>query len=289
MLTFKPRILVSFAYFRTVWPLLSQVDNDKYDLVIDCGAYSAKYSTREVALEAYIKFLRELPRPVTWYASMDVIRDPDATHENYLRMKDAGLSPVPVFTRGTDPKRAEEYWAESELLCLGGFALKQGAKRGAALGYVKWFMEDVAAGRKVHWFGMVDLDFAAAYHPDSMDTASHVSALRYGKVYVRDQQTMHATLVTRADYLDGNVKAERIRKYCMSIGRPEWYYDLKQDSNWRERVRTASTAGLISQLSYLTGARNAEKRIGSKVYAALASTSSCWSFLELVNGEEVYA
>jgi hypothetical protein len=85
---------------------------------------------------------------------LDVLGNPEATHENLHKMVDDGLRPMPVFVNGDEWKWAEELVAINPHVCVGGvvgakpdFSIQRyqrvsaatgGAIKIHALGFVRW-------------------------------------------------------------------------------------------------------------------------------------------------------
>jgi len=84
------------------------------------------------------------------FFTLDVIGDSKKSYDNYLTMRDQGLSPIPIFTRGTDLSMIDRYYELSDYLGIGGLVGTPGNR-----GYVKTVMRHIA-GRKAAAAGRLD-------------------------------------------------------------------------------------------------------------------------------------
>lgn len=95
-------------------------------ILLDSGAFSALTQGAEITLDEYIKYIKRNKEFIDSYVALDVMpavrarkgkgvgaKDIDATakasFENYLRMKDAGLDPMPVVHMGEHPEWLHRY------------------------------------------------------------------------------------------------------------------------------------------------------------------------------------
>jgi hypothetical protein len=79
----------------------------KLTIMLDSGAFTVWRQGGSIDLDAYIAFIKRHRELITAYICADVIPGEythaaaaEATYDNLQRMKDAGLSPIPVFHRG---------------------------------------------------------------------------------------------------------------------------------------------------------------------------------------------
>lgn len=71
--------------------------------------------------QTYTTFLKKYSSVLDYYASLDVIRDPDLTYRNHKMMVKDGLNPVPVVHLGSDPKLLKRYYADGHTyIAVGG-------------------------------------------------------------------------------------------------------------------------------------------------------------------------
>ena len=146
----KLNILINFHALskspREVEGLSKVLDcNPSMNFFLDSGAFPAWNSGRKIVLENYIQFLKDPPLRIDRYFTLDVIGDTKATKVNYLKMLEAGLNPIPVFTRGASFDDIDFYYQTSDLISLGGLV---GLRK--VHNYVKKCMRFIG-DRKVHW------------------------------------------------------------------------------------------------------------------------------------------
>ena len=90
-------------------------------IFLDCGAYGAWKHGITLDLDQYMSYVK-LNQPLFHsHPNLDIIPGTDGSeraatqsYQNQQRMKDAGLSPMPVFHRGDDFKFLERYLADGE-------------------------------------------------------------------------------------------------------------------------------------------------------------------------------
>lgn len=250
----KVPILISYAY----WD--DQVVEDlrgwegQYRLLLDSGAFTAHTKGKEVDFDEYCAFVKSPPMELEGYFMLDVIGNPEATRRNLDKMLAKGLKPIPIFTRGEDPKWWREYHKVSPLVALGGVAT------GGADGYVKWFEENVREGLPVHWLGYGKRPMVVHYRPTSFDSTSWVGGCRYG--YISLFHLPKEIKVWRPDIIAG-----RYRKEIEELGFE--YLQLRQEENWR-RISRESYIGRITTVSWLRWAREleAQEDAATRAYAA---------------------
>jgi hypothetical protein len=174
-------LLVSYAYARKNVEEFSRLCiNSDIDLLLDCGAFTAKNAGEEIRLEDYCRFLDEWGPKLFRYLALDVVGDPVKTEANLKEMLRSGYRPAPVHVLGDDQRRMDELFEMSDYVALAG--LRRPHKGAASKEYVaakmKW-----AAGRKVHWLGYVREPMIAAFRPFSCDSASWASGQIYGSMF----------------------------------------------------------------------------------------------------------
>lgn len=169
----KLRLLVAYPYMaKSVMDLLVKRE-EEIQLLLDSGAFTAWKAGREINVHEYIKFIKNLPVKPWKYFALDVIGNAEATRTNYQLMLDAGLKPIPIFTRGENPDILDEYYKTSDVVGIGGLVGTQGNK-----GFVKGIM-GLVGDRRVHLLGFTGLDFLKAYRPYMADSSSWEMGARF--------------------------------------------------------------------------------------------------------------
>lgn len=94
---------------------------NKVDIFLDSGAFSAFTQGVNIDIQEYIDFIKTHQDHLTVYANLDVIGSPEGTWKNQRRMEKAGLMPLPCFHYGEDPKWLVMYLSRGyEYIALGG-------------------------------------------------------------------------------------------------------------------------------------------------------------------------
>jgi hypothetical protein len=251
----KLPILVSYAFLRKQKKLQDKLKRNDVRLLVDSGAFTAFQKGMIIDIDEYCDFIKAFS--CERYFMLDVIGDSKKTMDNLRYMYKKGLKPIPIFTRGADIKDVEEMYELSDLVAMGGIAIRGGN----GPGYVKWCMENVIKGRKVHWLGWGDRDFLIQYKPRSYDIASVFFGSRFGSISV---------------YKDGNIKRFDKEYFNSSTPRPEIFkacseldfnvYDLKNQDEWSGMWKPNNVVTLAAYLKLFS---DLYKKVGTIAYAVL--------------------
>lgn len=174
-------ILVAYPYMKT--GVIDELNKNQEHIrfLLDSGAFTAWKSGKPIEVADYISFVKNLPFKPWRYFTLDKIGDAKGSHENYLAQLDAGLNPIPIFTRGEDISMIDEYFKTSDVLGIGGLVGTEGNK-----GFVKGIMK-IVGDRKVHWLGFNAKDYIAHYKPYTCDSSSWSAAVRFASVKLYDK------------------------------------------------------------------------------------------------------
>jgi hypothetical protein len=168
-------ILAAYPVAKGIIPM---VQDPRVRFLLDSGAFSAHNSGRTVTLADYLAFVRDLG-PLPWrYFTLDRIGDPGESWRRYQVARDAGFSPVPVYTLGAPLGDLDRYWEGSDLVGLGGLVRHGG--RNFPIDSVATLIRH-AAGRWLHLLGVAGPKYVQAWRPYSCDSSGWDQA-RYGKV-----------------------------------------------------------------------------------------------------------
>jgi len=168
---------------------------NKIDLFMDSGAFSAWTQGKDININEYIQFIKENQDVINIYANLDVIgiggKQPnkltaEKTLENQKIMEKAGLSPVPVFHFGEPFPYLKDYCDKYEYIAL-GVAGNIGAKLIPWLD--KCFSEFICDEKgypkaKIHGFAVTSLKLMLRYPWYSVDSTSWVITGRMGSIFV---------------------------------------------------------------------------------------------------------
>lgn len=178
--TFMPPycLLTSFHYFKDKIALVKECVKSKFDVFVDSGAFSAANSGKAIDINEYCRFIIETG--VTTYAALDVIGSHAKTMENVKFMeREYGLTPIPTFHIGGDPKNLEEIYNEYAYIALGGLVFASGVVR-----YCDEIWGIILRNKpklRVHGFGVTNFDLVERYPWYSVDSSSFKSGQMFGR------------------------------------------------------------------------------------------------------------
>lgn len=229
--------------------------------LIDCGAFTAWKLGKPVDLDDYCRFLEALPFTPWRYFALDVIGDPHATRQNYDTMLKRGFKPVPIYTRGEDPRALDDYFDTSDVVGLGGLA---GSSQTPAP-YLKWLWPQLN-GRQVHVLGFSHMEWLKILRPYSCDSSNWLYGTRYANVGVyvgrgRIRWINNAKFQTRPppDVLDAIAK----------LGFDP--YALQRQTAWNGGN---SLVHWISAASWVAAQRDIAKNLGTMYFLACAAADT---------------
>jgi len=136
--------------------------------------------------DQYIDMVKEHNKLINVYANLDIINNPEATWENQKYLEKKGLSPLPVFHFGEDPKWLEKYLAEGyDYIALGGMVPNSAPTLIPGLDRL-WqaHLVDKSGMPKVrvHGFAATSILLMSRYPWYSVDSASWIKYSLYGIV-----------------------------------------------------------------------------------------------------------
>lgn len=168
-------VLVAFPYWVKSMDVTLLEHQERLNILLDSGAFTAFKLGKEITLDGYCRFLDEFQGNPWGYMTLDVIGDAKATLANYRVMLDRGYRPIPIFTRGEDPSVLDDYFKTSEVVGLGGVAT------GPTSGYIKWIWPHFR-GRHCHILGFSKLGMMKMIRPYSCDSNSWEAGGRYARI-----------------------------------------------------------------------------------------------------------
>ena len=169
---------------------------NKVNLFLDSGAFSAQMKQLEINLDDYIKFVKEHEHVLEIYANLDVVgmpgeppdrRSAEKTLENQKKMEAAGLKPLPAFHLGEPFEFLQYYIDNYDYLALGGIAGDSGNKLIPWLDkcFARFICDaDGMPKIKIHGYGITALTLMMRYPWYSVDSTSWVLGGRLGSIYV---------------------------------------------------------------------------------------------------------
>ena len=274
-------ILISWPYLDSsqnsirIWGETLTQNKGQMRLLLDSGAFTNWKAGKEGSVEEYVAFIQRLPFEPWRYFTLDRIGDSVATEVNYQTMLDQGMTPVPIFTRGTSIDQLEAMYTHSDLVGLG---VGVGSK--GYLSYVRWVMEQNK--RPMHWLGVGHPGLIRWFHPYSCDTSSWEAGGRYGIIPVYKGQG-EFQMWSRAKAAKGPPSRE-LWEVIESYGvNPR---DLEHEQNWRGSFAIARRLGGQSWLRY---AAEVEELTGTLVFLVVTTTKSLRCLLDAWEYNELYA
>jgi len=182
------RLLLSYAYHADVQRVvdLANVQSSviKTRIIIDSGAFTAHTLGKEITLEEYTNFVRQVGPFTEWQVQLDVIGDQDATIRNWEKQLALGVNVVPVLTYGATREQIDYVVArEDRLICVGGLVVR-GRTLGQKLAFLKFVMDRIRAhGKqtKIHALGM-NSEHAFAMGVYSADSSEYISIQKFRTV-----------------------------------------------------------------------------------------------------------
>lgn len=149
---------------------------------MDCGAFSVWKSGKTIDLDKYIAFCQEHKEHFTVYAALDVVGDHAGSFRNYMKMREAGLDPLPCYHFGEPMSVLWEYAKHTGYIALGGVAMTNMKVRSAFFREVfQHFPDPSKVG--FHGFGVIDPLLLSGFPWKSVDATSVHLGARLGQIY----------------------------------------------------------------------------------------------------------
>jgi len=249
-------LLVAYPYLNADQGELIREHGDRTRFVLDSGAFTAWRTGKPVVLDDYCRFIETTKIPIWRYFALDVIGDPDGTRRNLDTMLQRGLKPIPVFTRGEDPKHLDELYEVSDVVAVGGLVGTKGNK-----GFVKGIMRHVG-DRKVHWLGFTSPNYVKHFRPFMCDAANWENASRFGVLRLHMggghyKGFQRQTFANRPP--DEAIRAVRRLGYDPNV--------LASEKSWRGTWSPLRLLGAATAIDFVT---EVQRNVGTLVF--LAST-----------------
>jgi hypothetical protein len=256
------------AYPFCTEPLLAEIAalGDDVRFLLDSGAFSAFTSGTTIRVGDYGAFIERLPFKPWRYFNLDIIGDAAGSDRHYQMMRDRGLHPVPIFTRGAGLDELERMYETSDMVGIGGLI----TNKRTAYGYAKAMIGHVGK-RQAHLLGLTHPQWIQYLRPYSCDSTSFGRATRYGQmdVYVGDGRFQR--------YYSGDRKSETGTNNSVNAGPPNEAviraisgmgfdpYALRRRENW---TRGWGLARWVSAASWVRYALDLERVSGTKLFFA---------------------
>jgi hypothetical protein len=164
-------------------------------ILLDSGAYSSWSKGVSIDLAQYIAFVKANKHLLTGYVTLDQIpghsgcgtADPsriesaaEQSYRNHSEMKDAGLSPVPVFHQGEDISWLHRMLEDGEPY----IALAPHGTRRHVFDWLDQCFGIIGGNVKVHGLGVTTSKLMRRYRFTSVDSGTWVKQAQHGQILV---------------------------------------------------------------------------------------------------------
>jgi len=204
---------------------------NEVDIMMDSGAYSVWKSGAEVDIDEYIKFCLDVRESSLWQSLVFVALDKipgtlktpatqgevdmaiEESYNNYIKMRDAGLSCLPVYHLGEPMDVFKRYIdVGADYVGLGGMARGVSDRnRRKWLDSVFNYLDQNNLNVATHGFGVTASSLVSAYNWKSVDSVSLLMSAGYGSIFIYDEnrkklRTMYVTGLTNKKIYELNKK-----------------------------------------------------------------------------------
>lgn len=187
-----PYFLESYHYIHKE-KVVKRIRGDGNKVFLDSGAFSAFTQGITVNLEKYCRYIKEHEDFIDHASVLDAIGDAQGTFENQIAMEKLGVTPLPCFHYGEDPRYLEYYIANYEYITLGGMVPISSPQ-------LKYWLDELwekyltdGSGNpkiKVHGFGLTSVPLMERYPWYSVDSSSWVQMAAHGNIFHPDLGAM---------------------------------------------------------------------------------------------------
>ena len=249
-------ILASYHYFKSKTEVIKKSITTGHEVFIDSGAFSAANSGKEIDIDDYCRFLKEIQ--AVNYASLDVLGNAKQTMENYHYMvQKHNLKPIPTFHMGsTIEELGEVLKLNASYIALGGLVFSPGIMQHCD---EVWSMIlKLKPNLRVHGFGLTNIELMARYPWYSVDSSSFKSCKRFGRQGIMHNGIEFNTF-SEEEYLKilsdlGFVHSDYETKEEKTIdNKKKWFaYDFFSAQAYKVYAAHLTEINKIKDFSYLT-------------------------------------
>ena len=174
----QKNVLLSFYYYKNQVKDYIDSHASLYDnILIDSGAFSFYNSGKDIQLSDYEKALKE--SNFKNYFNLDVIGDAEGSYQNYLKMLEHGLNPIPVFHADTPIEYLEKYLDLTDFISVGGLVGNNNID--SNLNGIFNMIEKVNPQTKVHGLGLTKVSIIKSYPFYSVDSSSYCAVTKFAR------------------------------------------------------------------------------------------------------------
>lgn len=187
------------SYLKSFYEKSKMISPDQFRFFLDSGAYSAWSRGAVIDLDEYCAFIKANIEHIDVYACLDAIPGApgrnatraerelaaETTWQNYLYMRGEGLSPLPVYHYGEEPRFLDRMLTYGcDYIGIGGLVGISGPMRQLWLDEVFAKLVDVDGMPivKTHGFGMTSVPLMFRYPWHSVDSTTWIKLTANGSV-----------------------------------------------------------------------------------------------------------
>lgn len=173
-------VLVSYYYVLNGkgFAVIEWANENKIPVFLDSGAFSAMTLGKEINIDDYIGFCKKYQSCFDVIASLDVIMDWKKTEINHKKMLDAGINSIPCFHVGEPFSFLESLCSYNDYIAIG---VAGNQKRIKEIMRFLVMCHKIAAGKKLHGFGMTSSLVMSSFDWYSVDSSSWINGRRFAK------------------------------------------------------------------------------------------------------------
>lgn len=188
--------LVSYWYILNGkgWDTVKYARNNDIPLFLDCGAFSALMSGAKIDILEYIGFVKKHQKTFEVVASLDVIGDWEATKNNHLMMREAGVNTIPTFHVNSPFEALVELLQDNDYIALGVAGMQQ-RRNGLMRWLIKCFQlkQEHNPNGDYHGFALTSSKIMSSFRWRSVDSTSWIAGRQYGILLVRNGKHIYTT------------------------------------------------------------------------------------------------
>ena len=182
-------VLFSYAYLRSNPKLesaLLKLSEEGYiNLLIDSGAFTAFKSGSPIDFSAYKEACKSYDKRCWQYVTVDVIGNKEQTQENFNKLVQAGLIPMPVLTIDDDIHTAKDYVNVNPHIGVPGGVMTKGDWIRQRFQQVHKITQGKA---RIHGLGYVKFPDMYQLPLSTVDSSTWSGGQRFGRIQYFDQR-----------------------------------------------------------------------------------------------------
>jgi len=212
-------ILVSYFYIkkRRMLDLIKEM-NPKHEFFLDSGAHSANTIGAKITKEELTAFTKEHRSLFTIYAGLDDIKNHTVTLSNQKAMEAAGLAPLITFHYGEPVSVLEDYLKNYDFIALGGVVGKTKTEKIAWLDMLYCKVISKYPQKKIHMFGVHDVEILSRYPFYSADASSDSLMASNGWVLVNGTKVQYKDISKKHRTAAGLFEMQKNYDIGISLG-----------------------------------------------------------------------